>query len=130
MFDEDYVPSTIEAAINEMYSIFTDEEVQFLRVSSIPFERIHTRFMMKYGMAMRNAWSLWERGTPLKEDAKRLYQISHADDISSLIMAGALARMRCINFATFLPWWCERFHNHWAKAGLTSLEAGEPNVTD
>lgn len=118
--DEDYVPSTIESAINEIYCGFTDSEVSAIKHTS--FDEAYIFYMSRYGMTIRNCWSIWLNDTPLKKDAVKTYKIAHADDISSLIIASAISRVRGEKFNEFE--WCDRFHSHWEKLGMTSLQAG------
>lgn len=45
-------------------------------------------FHMTTGMAIRNAFGLWDPESPLVLSAKATYGVDHADDISGLILLG------------------------------------------
>lgn len=119
-FDQDYVPSTIESAINELYCAFTDEDLQYILITD--FEQAYKRISNNIGKHIRNLWSLWVLESPLRIDAIRSYKIAHPDDISGLIIAGAIARIKGQKFSE--NEWCQRYHDHWKKSGMTSLQAG------
>lgn len=116
----DFVPSTIEEAINHIVESLDEKECEFIRSSGDSVVIHHT-----VGRYIRNNWSLWSPDTPLKRDAVETYQIAHADDISGLIFDWVYAKVQGIPFDP--QECCERFHEHWAQAqfgGQTSLEAG------
>lgn len=114
--NQDFVPGTITQAVDHIIESLTEEDKNFIKEN--PPERIH----FVTGMAIRNAWSLWETDTPIKRNAINTYKIAHADDISGLIFAWVWAK---INQQPFDPQeYCQRYHDHWAKMGITSIQAG------
>lgn len=114
--DQDSVPSTIEEAVNRIVANVTEEECEAIRQSST------AEHHFSVGMSLRNHWSLWDNDSPLKRDAAAKYGIAHADDISGLMLEWARARICGIEFDPILH--CEQYHEHWAKYGKTSLQAG------
>lgn len=74
------------------------------------------------GMSLRNDFGLWNKESPLVQDAIKTYGIAHADDISGLVYDWVWAIIRSEEFNPLLC--VERFHKHWKQFGQTSLEAG------
>ena len=116
--NEDFVPSTVEAAVRHIVESISDEERDLIQEDrDVGFKVHHT-----IGRYIRNNWSLWEKGTPLKEDAVHTYGIAHADDISGLIIDWVAALVRADDFDPQVA--CQRFHAHWKKLETDSLKAG------
>ena len=115
--DKDFVPSTIEAAVDHIVESLSDEDREFITNDNSPAAIHHT-----IGRYIRNSWSLWEPDTPLKLDAVLKYGIAHADDISGLILDWVFAKVIRDNFDPRSA--CERFHEHWRNMGTDSLTAG------
>lgn len=120
-YDEDSVPSTVEQAAKIMAVEFDKARVvaaeENKEVVENPFLLHHT-----LGRFLRNNWSLWEPDTPIKRDAVTKYKIAHADDISGLILDWAMAIAKGEEFDPLVK--CQQFEQHWAKFGLTALQAG------
>ena len=114
--DLDAVPSTIEKAVEMLVGNLADEDKEKVRKMS------GAGAHHSLGRGVRNSWSLWSQDTPLHHDAKNTYEIAHADDISGLIMAWALARVVGEDFDPQEH--CKRYFEHWAQYGQTPLEAG------
>lgn len=118
-YSEDFVPATIEQAVDSIVDNLEEQEKQII-IQSDP-----ANHHFQFGMSMRNNWSLWEKETPIKRDAVEKYKIAHADDLSGLIMEWVWAK---VNQKEFDPVsYCERFHTHWRQFGISSLEAGGYN---
>lgn len=113
------IPNTIREAVEQLYNGIPEEDRA--KVSGPESSSHH----FGGGMVMRNGWGLWQEETPLKKDAVRTYGIAHADDISGLIMEWLWHRLRGEDFDPVA--YCERFHVHWRKDGMTSLRAGAYN---
>lgn len=118
--DLDSVPSTVEAAVDAVVSGFSTEELKYLTGPSL---RVPVAALYRgLGMNLRNAWSLWDSDTPIKRDAVKNYSISHADDISGLILSWAFAKVH--NDTTFDPHeHVKRYHMHWGSPEA-ALKAG------
>lgn len=67
------------------------------------------------GQWLRNNWGLWESKNSLCQWFQNEHDITHADDMSSLILGEAVARMRgeIFDFVGAV----ERFHEHWKRYG-------------
>lgn len=114
---KNWVPSTIAEAVDNIVAGADEEERKYIKESTPESNHFFG------GMAMRNGWKLWEKETPLKRDAVETYKIAHADDISSLILDWAWAKVRGEEFDAASA--CERFHTHWREqSGMSSLQAG------
>ena len=114
--DPDKVPSTIKMAVQMLVDSLSDEDLKV--VQSTDASQHH----FPAGIGLRNGWSLWEADSPLKRDAVNTYGISHADDISGLILAWTFAVARSEPFAPHVH--CQTYHQHWRKFGRASLESG------
>jgi hypothetical protein len=114
--DPDSVPTTVEGAVDALIASMSGPEREAV-------EQSHgSAFHFGAGMFVRNAWSLWNPDSPLKRDAVEKYSIAHADDISGLIWAWVAAKLRGQPFDPIRE--CARFHEHWKRYGMTSLQAG------
>lgn len=116
---QDSVPATVQAAVVQLDDGLLDRERQSILKRSDDWWKSehHT-----YGQLLRNAWSLWAPDTPLKRDAVKTYGISHADDISDLIMTWLRARVCGDPFDPIAR--CEFYKQHWQCMGMNALEAG------
>lgn len=79
------IPNSIEEAVEILSTKLTKKDIE-----GIDSEEVHHT----YGREIRNSWSLWDRNGNLKRNAKQNYGLSHADDISGLILAWTFARIR------------------------------------
>lgn len=110
-------PTTIAEAVDRIVTGLSDQDRDFIKKNSP--SAVH----FSAGMAMRNAWGLWKKDSPIKLDAIDKYKIAHADDISGLIHSWVWARVRGEDFDPVKH--CDTFHEHWRKtSNMTSLEAG------
>lgn len=116
-FDPDKVPSTIDEAVNTIYTNLEQKDIDFIKESKSP-SSVH----MTLGRFLRNSWSIWEDDTPLKRDAVAKYKVAHADDISCLILEWVWAKVREIEFDPQTV--IDRINRHWQNQGTTALAAG------
>ena len=112
---QDTVPSSIEQAVEALLAAFDEWDRQVIREGE-PY------YHFTCGMRVRNAWSLWQKDSPIVRDAIQKYGIAHGDDVSGLIFAWAFAKVRGQTFDPALQ--VEEYRKHWAKEGLTPLQAG------
>jgi len=77
------------------------------------------------GWLLRNGWSMWSLDTPLKRDAAETYSIAHADDMSSLIIRWAAARI-CKDDGFDPVRYASRFHEHWGGRDEALAAGGWP----
>lgn len=115
--DPDSVPNSVAAAVEALVASLSAEDVEYILKSK------EDTGHFSIGMAVRNAWSLWEKQSPIVQDAIKTYKIAHGDDVSGLIFAWAWARVRGEDFDPLA--FVERYHEHWARSGKTSLEAAD-----
>lgn len=112
-FNEDRVPSTVDEAIDMLIATMTDKEKDgFTGVDS---SVIHHGF----GTYVRNMWSLWETDTPLQRDfIQRFGLFGHADDISSIIISSAQAKIDGRDVVKIQQQLVECIKKHWTTLGL------------
>ena len=115
-FDQDSVPSTVDEAVQKVVQGLTDEDREVIRATNLA--DVH----FGLGISLRNAWSLWERDSPLKRDAAERFGIAHPDDISGLIVGWVYAIVRGEPFDPAAT--CAQYHEHWKRYGTDSLSAG------
>lgn len=80
--NEDKVPINLEDALTLLKEGLSKEDIKFIKEPKFEPAQLH----FSVGMALRNAWSLWEKDTILVQWFKQKYGIEHADDISGLIL--------------------------------------------
>lgn len=110
--------NTIEEAVSYLYHNLSHAEFMHIRKSEFPGPEAH----FTLGRSIRNNWGLWSHESLLRKDAISKYGIAHADDISGLIIAWMVAKVKGVDFDPFEE--CKKYHEHWAKLGMTSLAAG------
>jgi hypothetical protein len=79
---DDIVPSNLDEAVKVLKDSLTEEDLNEIRRPM----SVSTQCHFGYGMAMRNAWSLWDTETRLVKWFKDNYGVEHADDISGIIL--------------------------------------------
>lgn len=118
-------PKDIDDAIEILVSAATTEDKVSIReaesVGAIMGVTHHS-----FGMALRNHWKLWFRDTPAVEVTEKKYGVSHADDVSGLIMQGFFAKVRGETFDFEAE--AAGYRAHWAamKAGDRVVEVKAP----
>ena len=81
----DAVPLTATEALVMFVAALTNEEKKALK----EVEETHIAlFHHTWGQDIRNAWSMWEKDTPLVNSFKQL-GITHPDDMSEIVMTCA-----------------------------------------
>ena len=81
-FSEDVVPANLDEAVKLLKESLTEEDIQEIRRPM----SVSTQSHFSGGMAIRNAWSLWDTETRLVKWFKQTYGVEHADDISGIIL--------------------------------------------
>lgn len=109
-------PCTIDGAVSMLLASFSEDDLDFIRTS----EKVPYHFGP--GMAIRNAWRLWEKENPLVQDARNTFNIAHADDISGLIFEWAIAKVKGVDFDPHK--FAKDVDDFWMeKYGYTALES-------
>jgi len=117
--NEDFVPASLNEAIEYLYSILEDKDIKFIKKNTC--DGVH--FTM--GTYLRNNWSLWETDTPLSKDIKNRFKIfCHGDDVSGLILTGLWAKVNGLDIETKLNEEADEYKRHWPKYGIEP-ETGE-----
>ena len=120
--NEDFVPSTIDEAINYLFENLSEEDKDFIKCN--PNEGCH----FTVGMNLRNNWSLWEENTPIKNDFKKRFNLfGHGDDMSGIILKGLFNKVK--GFPLNLEEEAEKYRQHWLKFGLDP-ETGKPWILE
>jgi hypothetical protein len=78
----DVVPVNLEEALKLLKEGLDTEDIQEITRPRSCASQQHFLF----GMVLRNEWSLWDKENVLVKWFERVYSISHADDVSSLIL--------------------------------------------
>jgi hypothetical protein len=111
---DEKIPTTVEEAVDELVSLFPPAEKNTI-LEGDPL------YHFGAGMALRNAWGLWQPESPIRKDAILKYRLGHADDISGLIFEWAFAKIRKQDFDPDKL--ANKYHKHWNKSGTTSIDA-------
>lgn len=68
-------------------------------------------------MNLRNRWMMWDRETPLVKSAVATYGLVHADDLSGIIVHGALAKYRKQDYIAVMDEQAARYKEYWKSRG-------------
>ena len=82
------IPKNLTEALERLETEITYEDLERFRKDGVP-----PAWHFSGGMAMRNAWGLWQPNTPLVKYFKRL-GVWHADDMSGIIMKCLVRRLK------------------------------------
>ena len=118
--NRDVVPSSLDHAVDIIVAGLSADDVEFFETEST------TRAHHEGGRFLRNTWSLWDKESHLVQWFRTHLGISHADDISSVILVAVQARVIGIKF--YPTPMLDRFREHWAKLGCNSF--GEKEIQD
>lgn len=122
LINMDSVPATMEEAVNALHDGLTPEDIATIKTHSPECSPL---LHYTAGRQIRNVWSFWEWDTPIKRDCIEKYRIAHPDDMSGLLITWVMSKVQGVEFDPVA--YCERFHEHWAREGMTSVEAGTPS---
>jgi len=78
----DIVPTTLDEAVKLLKEGLTAEDIKEIQRPTSVSSQCH----FTGGMMLRNEWSLWEKDTILVRWFQGRYGITHADDISGIIL--------------------------------------------
>lgn len=119
----DKIPKTLNAAIDELYSRLTEDDISFIKKND------NSKCHHYSGMQMRNDWDLWNKNSPLNKDVQQRFKLSHGDDMSGLIYEGLWARVKGNDVDTALQSAANRYIKHWNEMGVDPLTGQDiPNV--
>ena len=107
----DVVPTNLEEAVKVLKDNLTMEDIEEIRRPT----SVSTQCHFSGCMAIRNEWSLWDETTILVRWFQGRYGLTHADDISGIILEclwndirGEPRRDKIL---------AEQFKKHWEKQG-------------
>jgi hypothetical protein len=133
--DPNYIPPTLEEAIDYLYKCCDEKDLEFIRTEGKSEEEEMKGFDGKvfnlnlygytmhhgYGQMIRNAWGLWN-GSELKNHFMERFGLGHADDMSGLIIEGLEAKVREQPYTEdMINDRVEQFKNHWITLGINPL---------
>jgi hypothetical protein len=102
-------PQTLDEAVDALMSDLDPEETMTIKFVS-PSAFHHT-----VGREMRNKWKLWQEDSPLALYFASVYKLTHADDMSGMILAAMFTKVRGATFDDKAQ--AKRYHDHWEKFG-------------
>lgn len=103
----DFNPTTLDEAIDVLYSNLDKKALKEFK------EYGYVGFHHGFGTAIRNEWGLWKKGSALYNFFESTYGLTHADDMSGLILEGL--ESKCSG-ETYDPTpSVERYKKHWEK---------------
>jgi hypothetical protein len=89
-FRLDRVPTSFDQAVEEVLNgLEPHEREQLLSLDSDQLHTLHPSL----GAIIREAWSLWDEGTPLKLDCQKRGLPEHTDDLAMAILAEAWSEL-------------------------------------
>lgn len=98
-------PETWQKAVLAVCSNLSTEELKELR------EHGYCAFHPSVGRQIRNEWGLWDSKSPLHKSFKEEFGLTHADDMSGILLqaAHALASGKDMEFHK----WAEEYLAYW-----------------
>lgn len=112
-FNIDFVPATLDEAINYLYSILTPQMRAYIHYHH------SSSWNFSYGSYLRTAWSLWEENTPFHQDIFNRFGLwGMGDDCTGLIFTGlwAMVKEQDIDMALYSE--AEQYKKHWISVGI------------
>ena len=98
-------PATWQEAVERICNGLSENEKSELR------EHGYAAFHHGVGTTLRNRWQLWDESTPLAISFKEEFGITHADDLSGILLqsAEAIAHGRACDYHG----WANVYKEHW-----------------
>lgn len=117
---ENYSPRTLYGAVGIIVNNLDESEWKLIKDQGVSW----THF--SFGMALRNAWGLWQ-DSELAQYFKKEFGLTHADDMSGLILLG----VECaVQRKAFDPWAeAEKYKQHWREMEAAMPESGGQSGT-
>lgn len=108
-------PKTLNEAIEKLFSSLSERDIESIEING--FSTYH----FSVGTKIRNIWQLWEKNSPIKKDLAIRFGLSHGDDCSGLIFAGAWARLKKLDLEKELEKTANSYKEHWLNRGIDPL---------
>lgn len=106
-------PKTLDAAVDILYSDMNEDELAYIHENGSLL--LHHGF----GTAIRNHWGLWDQSSALHKYFNETFGLSHADDMSGLIIGSLVAKVRNETFD--IEGEVQFYKNHWKQLGIDPL---------
>lgn len=87
-------PNTIEEAAEMLDEWVGPNEISYIRGPSRPIRQLVGETHSGFARDVRNGWKLWDRNQPLVKHCRERFKVTHADDISGLVMSAFFGRVR------------------------------------
>lgn len=102
-----FKPANLAEAVAHIVDNLVEEEIKFIREHGVSILHHHT------GMLIRNNWDMWCPTSKISEYFKQTYGLTHADDMSGLILygVGEIVNGRVPDYNAE----AQIYHNHWAS---------------
>lgn len=100
------IPTTLDEAVTLLAAQSTREDRDYF------LSQTDASFHFTTGMAIRNAWGLWDKESPLYKHFAAM-GIYHADDMSGIIFAAFRAHLK--NETLDLAAQVKRYQDYWNK---------------
>lgn len=84
----DKVPTNLEEAVTLLQEAFDDKEKSVMKLMT------STKLHLSVGQYIRNEWSLWNTDNILTRWFVKEYGVSHADDVSAIILECLVADLK------------------------------------
>ncbi len=102
-------PSSIDAAIIQIIKVLQDHSSMWSEDEDTFVTHLHHNL----GQDIRNFWGLWSQDSELYKVLAGMFMLSHADDLSSLLL---IAAYRTYNELPLdLEEEAAKYHEHWIK---------------
>jgi hypothetical protein len=112
-FDKDWIPSTIEEAIDYIFRSMSEKDIENAKKST------PGSYHFNIGMYLRNNWNMWDTKSAMNQDfQKRFGLFGHGDDLSGMILEGVWVRIRGEDLNKVLLTEADKYIKHWKKYGL------------
>jgi hypothetical protein len=107
------LPQTLDEAVEALYTLAESLPGALEYIKNTQNWAIQQHHQL--GRTYRNLWSLWDRTTPLVNFMNTTYGISHADDISGLILRSLEHKVKGTTFDIEAK--VNEYKAHWAVYG-------------
>lgn len=100
-----------------LYQLQPEEDREYIsKITEETFEKYLARVHFNYGQWLRNRLDLWNPDNKIVKWFNKQYRLTHADDISSIIIAGIVfgTQRRVIRNRVIVNL-VHEFHEHWRK---------------
>ena len=105
------IPGTLDEAVEMLYKNLTEAEKNYIKQLDNMTEYHHN-----IGRLIRNGWGLWNQDSMITKYFRETYDITHADDISSMILDNLLAKLKKEEYNPFTA--AKKFIDYWKDMNI------------